>query len=77
VSGQAFSSDAQPSRGPGRKDLFGDKQVTIRVEPMDQTNPDGSKSSSMGFPVLYVAGWVAEPEAFAAKVAKLLTEHRV
>lgn len=48
----------------------------IHADPMERKMEDGSTRISMGFPVLLVTSWVAEPEEFARKVAKLLEEHR-
>jgi hypothetical protein len=48
--------------------------VVIHADPLSRPDPDGGQRISMGFPVLMVSGWVAEPEAFAAKIAELLAE---
>lgn len=56
-------------------DLFGDQIVRINVDPVETTVADGTTRISMGFPVLYVTGWVSEPETFAKRVAEVLTEH--
>jgi hypothetical protein len=65
MTGETFSVSVRPSRRGGERDLLGDQRVSICIDPGDQT---------MGFPVLHVAGWVKDPEIFAAKVARLLTE---
>lgn len=66
--GATFSVTARPSRRGSERDLLGDQRVSICIDPSERT---------MGFPVLHVAGWVKDPEIFAAKVAQLLTEGKV
>lgn len=56
-------------------DLFGDQIVRINVDPVETTGEDGTTRISMGFPVLYVTGWVADQEFFATRVAEVLTQH--
>ncbi len=55
---------------PRREDTW-----VISVDPVEKHNPNGSKTVSVGFPVLALSGWVGEPEKFAALVAEVLTKH--
>jgi hypothetical protein len=50
----------------------GEDTFVIHMEPVE-TQHDGYKTISMGFPVLAVSDWVAGKEEFAKKVAELLT----
>lgn len=77
MSRQTFSVGAVSDTPQGLRpldDLFGDKIIRIAVDPVE-TETEAGTSISMGFPVLYVAGWVSEPEKFAARVAQVLTDH--
>lgn len=78
MSGQTFSIGGvspTPSALHPFDDLFGDHIVRINVDPVETTGEDGTTRISMGFPVLYVTGWVSDPEAFAKRVAEVLTRH--
>lgn len=71
---QTFTARAESrlteSSFPRHEDTF-----IIHVDPVERENPDlpGSKIIGCGFPVLAVSGWVAGKEAFAERVATLLT----
>jgi hypothetical protein len=47
--------------------------VVIHADPLETKTAEGARVQ-MGFPILVVTGWVAEPEAFAAQVAKLIED---
>lgn len=53
--------------------LEGDPVVVVEADPQRFSRDDGSYSIGVGFPVLIVAPCVKDPEAFAARVARLLT----
>lgn len=74
---RAFSVRVETRKGVIRSNVDADSIVIIDADPIQRDNPDGSTSISVGFPVLLVSGWVAEPEQFAAKVAALLQGARL
>jgi hypothetical protein len=47
--------------------------IIIHVEPL-RIETEKGRTLHMGFPALIVSGWIDEPEAFAARVAALLTQ---
>ena len=78
MSRQTFSvgeASQTPTNPRPLDDLFGDQIIRICVDPTETTGDDGTTRISMGFPVLYVTGWVADQEAFAKRVAEVLTQH--
>lgn len=76
MSSQTFSVSCEQRIGIARGMLPEPDEATyvIRVDPLETPQPGGGSSIRMGFPVLVVTGWVAEPEAFAKRVAELLQE---
>lgn len=51
----------------------GDAVVTVEADPLHSHTDVGGVTISVGFPCLIVAPCVKDPEAFAAHVARLLT----
>lgn len=47
----------------------------VSVDPVETMNGNGSKTISVGFPVLAISGWVSDPKDVAELIAKLLTNH--
>jgi hypothetical protein len=72
VSARTFSVQVRPTT-ERMKSAFGDVTVTVVADPVEEKQDNGTTRVSMGFPVLHVSGWVGEPEAFAKRVAELLT----
>ena len=60
---------------PPRRDEWGDRVWRVCIEPSERVRDDGSRAISMGFPILYLSGWVGEPDEISALIAGLLTEH--
>lgn len=78
MSRQTFSvggASPTPSYPRPLDDLFGDQIIRICVDPIETDMGNGTTRISVGFPVLYVTGWVSDPEAFAKRVAEVLTQH--
>lgn len=79
MSRQTFSvGEVSPTPGHPRPldDLFGDQIIRICVDPVETDMGNGTTRISVGFPVLYVTGWVSDPaESFAKRVAEVLTQH--
>ena len=49
----------------------------VCIDPATKSNGDGTTSTTIGFPVLVLTGWVAEPEHIATLIAAALQEKQI
>lgn len=65
--------ESRPLHGPELTALLGPRAVRVDVKARERTE-GATTVISVGFPVLYVAGFVQEPDRFAVAVASRLSQ---
>lgn len=68
---QVFTAEERPFR----RDMFEKAAWVVSLRPESRDNGDGTKTISVGFPVVVVTGWVNNADKFANRLAEILTEH--